>query len=80
MFRARTVECKESVDIESADKHGSAGRQALRNVTSRSHVIDDPPGPTPKWQPLEDARYVTHVCSRKGAVMPRPSLPAATSQ
>ena len=34
VFRARTVECKESVDIESADKDGSAGRQVLRNVGS----------------------------------------------
>lgn len=33
-FRARAVECQESVDIESADKHGSAGRQAFRNVGS----------------------------------------------
>jgi hypothetical protein len=49
MFRARAVECQETVDIESADKHGSARRQALRNVSSRGHLIDDPPCFPPKW-------------------------------
>lgn len=80
MFRARAVECQESVDIESPDKHGAAWRQALRNVSSRGHLIDDPPRLPPKRQPLDEARYATHVCSRKGTVMPRPSFPAATSQ
>lgn len=80
MFRARTVECQELVDIESANKHRAGGRQALRNVRTRGHLIDDPPCLPPKWQPLDDPRYATHVCSRNGTVRPRPSLPAATSQ
>lgn len=80
MFRARTVECQESVDVEGPDKHRAAGRQALRNVRSRGHLINDPPCLPSEWQPLDDARYATHVCSRNGTVMPRPSLPAATSQ
>jgi hypothetical protein len=49
MFRARTVECKESLHIESADKHHAAGRQALRNVSSRGNLVDDPPSFPPKW-------------------------------
>jgi hypothetical protein len=77
---ARAIECEESVDVESSDEHSPAGWQALGYVSSRRYFVHDPPRPSANWQPLDDARYATHVCSRNGMVIPRPTLPAATSQ
>lgn|SRR6266487_3971384 len=48
--------------------------QSLRDAISRIDNTDDPPAENGEPLPPGNLRQVGHVCSRKGSVMPSPSL------
>lgn len=57
------------------NKCSSAGRQPNRNLISSFYGRNDPPGASRNPFPPRQSSYAGHVCSKKGLVIPIPSLP-----
>jgi len=77
---ARTVEGKPFALRHRLDDHDTVAGEAGRHFVSLLNNSHDPPFLKGHPLPPRNARHAGHVCSRKGRVTPRPSLPDVGSQ